>query len=341
MASTHDVKFIKTFERNRLKTRGGFLDTLGLASPVFGVYADESFLGPKVHRNPSLQRYRRPSKDGKSTEYRVKPSPDPSRPEKETKWLTKMEVEKEAMKPSTQWIEAGSGSLGKIYVEIIGCDDLPNLDTSITGRDKTDAFVCLVHEDCIVNTDVINDCLSPRWMPWTQRAFIFNVMHPSSQLYVGVFDHDQAVPGASPKHDKVGRIVINLTNYIPDTVVTARFHLYDSDEPNRKRTGTLILRIRYECHNERRILLSELQLRTQYHVSTERKSDFHCAYFTIANDVSHPKQYVSPILQNVINIGIGLCIVSSLPLTLSLCNRISEKPHIAQFAESDQIYRRN
>jgi hypothetical protein len=293
MASADDIKFIKEFESNRLKNKGGVLDTFRIASPVFGVYADESFLGPRVHRNPAVKRLKRKSEDGNSIEYRVKPFPDPSRPEKETKWLTKKEIEREAIQPSTQWIEAGSGSVGKIYVEVIGCDDIPNLDFSVTGRDKSDAFVCIVYEDCIVNTDVINDCLSPRWMPWTQRAFIFNVMHPSSQLYIGVFDHDQAVPGKSPKHDKVGRAVINITNYVPDTVVTGRFHLYDSEEPDRKKTGTLILRIRYECHDERRILLSELQLRTQYHVSTARKSDFHCAYYATADDVSSLKNSAS------------------------------------------------
>jgi C2 domain len=270
LASADDVKFI----------------SLGMSSPVYGIYAEESFLRPRVHPNPALKRNKRKSEHGRSIEYRVKPFPDPSRPEQETKWLTPRDIEREAMEPSSQWIEAGSGSVGKMHVEVIGCDGLPNLDFSITGRDKTDPFVCIVYEDCIVNTDVINDCLSPRWMPWTQRAFIFNVMHPSSQLYVGVFDHDQALPGHSPKHDKVGRAVINLTNCVPGTVLTTRFHLHDSDEPDRKTTGTLILRIRYECNNERKILLSELQLRTQYHVSTSHRSDFRCAYYALANDVS-------------------------------------------------------
>lgn len=253
---------------------------------MYGVYADQSFLGPRPHKNPVLQLYKRKADDGKSIEYRVKPFPDPARPEHETKWLTKKGIEREAMKPSSQWIEAGSGSVGKMYVEVIGCDDIPNLDFSVTGRDKTDPFICIVYEDSIVNTDVINDCLSPRWMPWTQRAFVFNVMHPSSQLYIAVFDHDLAVPGTSPKHDKVGRAVINLTNCAPNTVFTTRYHLYNSDEPDRKKTGTLIIRIRYECTNGRRALLSEFQLKTQYHVATVLRSDFRCAYYALANDVS-------------------------------------------------------
>jgi hypothetical protein len=103
-----------------------------------GLYSADSFLPLRVGPNPVIKRYRRPTSDGKSVQYRVKPFPDPDRPAEETKWLTEMEIELEASKPSTKWIEAGSGSLGKYYVEIIGCDGLPNMDFSVTGRSKTD-----------------------------------------------------------------------------------------------------------------------------------------------------------------------------------------------------------
>jgi hypothetical protein len=76
-------------------------------------------------------------------QHRVKPFPDPDRPEDQTKWLTEEQIEKEAMKPSTKWVEAGSGSLGKVYFEILKCDKLPNMDaTTLNIRDKTDAFAC-------------------------------------------------------------------------------------------------------------------------------------------------------------------------------------------------------
>lgn len=60
------------------------------------------------------------------------------------------------MKASKQWIEAGSGGrerVGKVYVEILGCEDLPNMDSlTLDVRDATDAFACIVFEDAIVNT---------------------------------------------------------------------------------------------------------------------------------------------------------------------------------------------
>lgn len=110
-------------------------------------------------------------------QYRVKPFPDPDR-KVETKWLTQKELDLESTKPSKYWIEAGTGGdIGKVYLEILSCDKLPNMDVSITGRDKTDAFACIVFEDSIVHTDVISDCLSPRWMPWYVLPLILLPSH--------------------------------------------------------------------------------------------------------------------------------------------------------------------
>lgn len=77
-----------------------------------------------------------------------------------------------AYEPSTRWVEAGSsGGLGRVYIEVLRCKNLPNLDTgtSFLG-DKTDAFVCLIFEDSICQTDTIDNALSPLFMPWTQRC---------------------------------------------------------------------------------------------------------------------------------------------------------------------------
>ena len=79
--------------------------------------------------------------------YRVRPYPDPKR-KAETKWMTSAEIQEHAFRRSTNWIDAGSGSIGRIYLEIIGCDDLPNLDRTagMIGNVKTDTFVCVVFE---------------------------------------------------------------------------------------------------------------------------------------------------------------------------------------------------
>lgn len=41
--------------------------------------------------------------------------------------MTQDEVYEEALKPSKKWVEAGNGDIGKVYVEVIACNDLPNL----------------------------------------------------------------------------------------------------------------------------------------------------------------------------------------------------------------------
>jgi hypothetical protein len=65
-----------------------------------------------------------------------------------------------------------------------------------------------------------------------------------------------------------------------------RYHIFSSDEPDRKIVGTLIIRCRYESKDERQILLSQLQLQMNYSVSTVSRSDYRCTYYAVANDVS-------------------------------------------------------
>ena len=101
--------------------------------------------------------------DGKIM-YKVRPGPDPKR-ENETKCLTDKKIQEDAMKKSRRWIEIESGITGRIFVEIIECRHLPYLDIGRRLRNKSDAFVSLIYEDCTAWTDIIDDCLSPRWMP--------------------------------------------------------------------------------------------------------------------------------------------------------------------------------
>lgn len=166
-----------------------------------------------------------PEKEGPDKDkikYLVRPTPDPKRKDATT-WLTKEKIEEETMNDSHTWIDVGSGNLGKVFVEVLSCDNLPNMDTGSTFGNKTDSFVSVVYEDCFARTDVINDCLSPKWLPWSQRAFIFNMMHTSSQLFLGVFDYDGNVLN---DHDFIGRVSVDLSNFQPNTVYVLKYKLY-------------------------------------------------------------------------------------------------------------------
>jgi hypothetical protein len=262
-ATKDDFQFVKTLHKIDSKKR-------------LGVYADEAFVAPTSH---SVHRLRRQSKKGinpAQTLHRVKPGPDPERPEDETKWLTQNDIETEHLKPSTSWVETGSGTMGRLYLEVLRCDGLPNMDTGLrTPGDKTDAFCSMLYEDSIVNTDIINDELSPRWMPWSQRAFLFHMQHPSSQILVGVFDCD-----AMRRNDRIGRVSIDITNLCPNTDYILSYTLFmsvlDEERPPR---GTITVRLRIEVDNFRKIVMAALVPPPASFVNVVKMEDFRSARF--------------------------------------------------------------
>jgi hypothetical protein len=205
----------------------------------------------------------------------VRPRSDPERP-KDTEWLTKEDIEVEHVKRSNNWIECGSGRAGRIFLEILGCDKLPNLD--VGPGNFTDAFVCSVFEDTYVVTDVIDDCLSPRWMPWSRRAFVFNIHHPSSPLYLGVFDYDSI---SLENHDTVGRITVDVSNLPSDTDCILQYDLYTSARViKRQKYGTITFRIRLEYNDPREALLSSLELPPEVFINCKTKKEFALLKFT-------------------------------------------------------------
>jgi hypothetical protein len=129
-ATNDDIAFMEAYKHN---------------SKAFGLYANETFV---PFRKEGTKMLRRQTKKGPNnvTLHRARPGPDPDRPLYETEWLTAEQIQMEAEKPSTHWIEASSGKLGKLYLEIIGCDGLPNMDaTTLNIRDKVRTDFILSH----------------------------------------------------------------------------------------------------------------------------------------------------------------------------------------------------
>jgi hypothetical protein len=258
-----------------------------------GIHADETFLPPRPPDSKLLKRMTK--KSGHTELHRVKPFPDPDDQDR-TKWMSKEEIQKEALKESRAWIEAGSGDLGKLFVEVLGCDDLPNMDAATLNlRDKTDAFACLVFEDSIVNSDVIGDTLKPRWMPWCHRAFVFNISHPQSDLYLGVFDYDPpnslgqvATRTVSSVHDAIGRVAINLGRYLPRTTYDLKFPLYYDEEGAAKKIsrGSISLRLRLEWHKPAVMMLKAAIPPNPVYVSCAKKLNWEVAHYTVSGPAS-------------------------------------------------------
>jgi hypothetical protein len=194
--------------------------------------------------------------------------------------MTKKEIEAETTKESQNWNDIGTGKLGRLFVEILGCDDLPNLDTGGFAGNKTDTFVSLVYEDSTLQTDVIDDTLSPRWLPWTKRAFIFHVFHSSSQLFLGVFDYDDSLNPADD-HDLVGRVSIDLTNLQKDTVYTLKYEIFDTARmTQREGRGFITARVRLEIDDDRKLLLSNLEPPPQMYVNVNNRKEFRVIRYT-------------------------------------------------------------
>ena len=200
------------------------------------------------------------------SKVRVKPGPDPDR-QQETEFLSSHDLKIETRLPSKKWIEAGSGTLGKLYVEILSCHGLPNVDLGEAVGDVTDPFCTLVYEDCCCMTDVIDDELSPHWMPWTKRAFAFNMMHPASTLYLGVFDYDLGMGD----HDAIGRVAVPVCNLQRDTIHTLKYNLYPSSNVTaRAANGSIVIRLRMEWYDEREALLTALKPRPKIHINVTK-----------------------------------------------------------------------
>jgi hypothetical protein len=231
--------------------------------------------------------------------------------------MTKDRIHQEARKPSKHWVEAGSGILGQVFVEVIGCNGLPNMDIyNISTQIAPDAFACLVYEDSIVNTDVIANTRSPVWTPWCRRAFVFNMSHPSSNVLLGLFhwgDPEKppvqaAAEFSSDVHDPIARIVINVADSIPETTntltvrfsfvlsislcfysisflktVSRQYPLYFGNKSSQRRQnnrGTITVRFRVVLYNSRKAMIVGMKPPKPTVISVATEYDFAMAHYT-------------------------------------------------------------
>eukprot|EP00535_Pseudo-nitzschia_heimii_P007256 CAMPEP_0197177648 /NCGR_PEP_ID=MMETSP1423-20130617/3180_1 /TAXON_ID=476441 /ORGANISM="Pseudo-nitzschia heimii, Strain UNC1101" /LENGTH=1215 /DNA_ID=CAMNT_0042627229 /DNA_START=106 /DNA_END=3753 /DNA_ORIENTATION=- len=258
-ASQYDTKFIADFAKHDNKAKG----VASYTAPEADTSAFKTLTTKVKKRNA----------DGKMM-YKIRPCADPKRPLHETEWMTNGAIQEAVLQPSYQWTEIGEGNLGKVYLEILGCDGLPNLDNGAFYGNKTDAFVACVFEDVYGRTDVIDDCLSPRWLPWTHRAFILRIEHPSSILNLGIFDYDSGGERLAD-HDLIGRVSVDLTNLRSSTQYVLSYNVCSSARvSNRKSIGKIIIRVRMEIPDERKLAMAALYPPPPIYVNSKSLKDF-------------------------------------------------------------------
>jgi C2 domain len=217
---------------------------------------------------------------------RTAPYPDLDRVA-ETKWIHVDEIDSIAHQPSTKWVTAGCGGLGTLQVELIGCNDLPQMDADLSG---TDAFMAVVFEDNFLVSDVIWNHLHPRWMPWSTRAFRFKMRHPASLLHVAVFDFDE-IP--MTQHNPVGRVVLRPSRFQSGLTYTLHYPLQDypdeqplpdghvlDDSPMKPKRGSVILRIRLDWDNEAMAMKLLLAPPPRLIINVDNKKSFDVLCYT-------------------------------------------------------------
>lgn len=102
-----------------------------------------------------------------------------------------------------------------------------------------DSFFQIVYEDCICQTSIIDDKNSPRFLPWTKRAFVLHTNYPSSVINLGVFDYDPGVALLND-HDYIGRAAVDVTNLRPGTEYMLNYSLFDTAmSSERKNQGVI------------------------------------------------------------------------------------------------------
>lgn len=281
-ASSSDIKFMEEYKNS--KKRG----VLGKRVER-NVIPKEDLKGGASNIASYFRRQKRVVKEGSKEIHQVKvrPGPDPNR-EEETLWMTEKDLKAEVMGDSYQWIDTGNGDQGRVFLEVLSCEGLPNLDSG--GRNKTDAFVSIVFEDSVVKTDIIDDCLSPMWPPWSQRAYIFHMFHSSSEIFLGVFDYDDGVNPADD-HDLIGRVAVDLTNLRPDTTYTLKYNIFTTARMlERKQKGSITVRLRIEIPDQRKLLMSNLEPPPDMYVNVKKRKDYKLVHYTCTGKYGKRRQ---------------------------------------------------
>jgi len=106
------------------------------------------------------------------------------------------------------------------------------------------------------------------------------MFHPSSQIFLGVFDYDGGVNPADD-HDLVGRVSVDLSNLRKNTVYVMKYNIFTTAKMSqRKKKGTITIRFRLEIDEDRLLLLSSLEPPPIMYVNSKKRKDFKVIRYT-------------------------------------------------------------
>ena len=132
-----DGSFIDAESLNQRTPTGRLLQRLSIYQRRHDHAGDVEF--EHVSQKGILGNYTTVIENNKSHKaYRVWPFPDPDNVDGTT-YMTKAQIQRAAKQPSRMWVEAAGGATdnyGSIFLEVLGCDNLPNMVRTRGNRRK-------------------------------------------------------------------------------------------------------------------------------------------------------------------------------------------------------------
>lgn len=125
------------------------------------------------------------------------------------------------------------------------------------------------------------------------------MMHPSSVLYLGVFDYDL---GAANDHDPIGRAVVNLSHLLPNTDYKLEYNLYPSSNVTaRTANGSITIRVRIEIHDEKAALIAALAPRPKININVKMEKTFRVIRYTCFGEFDGEEKFDLTVTRSYIN----------------------------------------
>jgi hypothetical protein len=81
--------------------------------------------------------------------------------------------------------------------------------------------------------------------------------------------------------DLIGRVSVDLANLRRDTTYILKYDMFTTARMSERiRMGTIIIRLRLEFDDDRKIILSNLEPPPEFYVNARSRRDFRCVRYT-------------------------------------------------------------
>jgi len=168
---------------------------------------------------------------------------------------------------------------------------------------------------------------------WTRRAFMFNIDHNRSQLFVGVFDLQKT---QIVQDNPIGRLTVDLGNLQPGKEYTLQYNISQSARVYpRKFTGIITLRISVE-YDERKAFWRSAVPYIQYDINSTTSNDRNLIQYAIRGNSSEENYSYKVLFSYLDELASVLNSLLDIPLRM-IPTIFWRTSHVFKFSEYFQI----